>query len=95
MRTEGKKAANPDAAWDIQETYTDKPHGWLQWKGSKICMDFYCACGTHGHIDADFVYYVQCAHCGRVYFMNGHVEAIELTEPHAVHVTVCRDEDAD
>ncbi len=32
---ENKKAKNKKAAWELQETYAGKPHGWVQWKGLK------------------------------------------------------------
>ena len=49
-----------------------KPHGWIQWKGTDVCMDTHCVCGHHGHIDAPFAYYYRCV-CGRVYEIDGHV----------------------
>ncbi len=78
MNGTGKKAHDADEAWDIQETYEGKPRGWIQWKGSDVCMDVYCECGNHFHIDADFAYYVKCPSCERVYMCNGHIELIEL-----------------
>ena len=78
-----KKAKNSDEAWNIQETYIGLPHGWIQWKGTDVCMDVYCKCGCHSHIDADFVYFVynvKCPECGTVYMCNGHIELIELNE---------------
>lgn len=51
------------------------PHGWIQWKGTGVCLDFHCKCGAHGHLDAEFAYYVKCGACGQVYEMSGHVEA--------------------
>lgn len=54
------------------------PHGWLQWKGSNVCIDFHCACGHHSHIDADFVYYIRCPKCKQTYSMNPNIEAIPL-----------------
>jgi len=77
---ENKKANNSDEAWGMQETYKDKPHGWVQWKGTDVCMDVHCKCGELCHIDAGFAYYVKCTHCGTVYMVNGHVELIELEE---------------
>ncbi len=53
--------------WDIQETYEGKPHGWIQWKGTEVCMDVHCACGELTHVDAEFAYNVQCPVCLRVY----------------------------
>ena len=75
-----KKAKNHDAAWELQERYEGKPHGWVQWKGTAVCMDIYCKCGFHSHIDADFAYNVQCPECDTVYMCNGHIELIELEE---------------
>lgn len=54
------------------------PHGWLQWKGTIVCMDVHCACGHSGHIDGPGQYFLQCPECGRVYEVNGHVEMIEV-----------------
>ncbi len=75
-----KKAKNSDEAWKIQETYENKPHGWIQWKGTDVCMDVHCKCGELCHIDADFAYYVKCMKCETVYMCNGHIELIELED---------------
>lgn len=56
------------------------PRGWIQWKGTDVCMDVHCACGRISHVDGDFVYHVKCPHCGRVYFCNGNIELIEMEE---------------
>lgn len=76
----GKIAQNNDEAWKIQDMQSGKPHGWIQWKGTNVCMDIYCKCGCHSHVDADFAYHVKCPDCGAVYFCNGHIELIELKE---------------
>ena len=75
-----KKAKTSKAAWELQETYSKAPHGWVQWNGTDVCMDVHCKCGALTHIDAAFVYHVKCGNCGTVYFCNGHVEFIELEE---------------
>ncbi len=75
-----KKAKTKKDAWDIQERYIDKPHGWIQWKGTDVCMDIHCACGEMSHVDATFAYHVKCPHCGRIYFCNGNIELIELEQ---------------
>lgn len=49
------------------------PFGWIQWKGTDVCMDFHCECGASQHIDAGFCYYVKCCECGRVYECDGHI----------------------
>ena len=76
-----KVAETEKIAWDIQETFKNKPHGWIQWKGTDVCMDLNCKCGELSHIDAEFAYNVQCPFCGTVYFCNGHIELIEVTSP--------------
>lgn len=73
-----KKVAESKDAWIVQEKYDGLSHGWVQWKGTNVCMDFFCKCGCHSHVDADFAYHVKCPRCGTVYACNGHVELIEL-----------------
>ena len=73
-----KKAVDGDAAWDLQDFKKDEPHGWVQWKGTNVCMDLHCGCGRMSHIDASFTYSVKCPYCDRVYFCSGHIEFIEL-----------------
>lgn len=86
----GKRAANSDEAWEIQETFSDRPHGWIQWKGTNVCMDVHCKCGCHSHIDADFAYFFKCPNCKTVYMCNGHIELIQIDkEPE--NCVVCPD----
>lgn len=73
-----KIAKNTEEAWKLQDTQDGNPHGWIQWKGTDVCMDVHCVCGYMSHIDADFLYIVKCPDCGREYFCNGHIELIEL-----------------
>jgi len=55
-------------------------HGWIQFKGTNLCMDVYCKkCGHHSHIDATFAYYVQCPKCQSIYELNGHIQLIDVT----------------
>jgi hypothetical protein len=58
-------------------------HGWIQWKGTEVCMDFWCTCGHHGHVDAEFAYYIRCVECGQVYMANGHIEMVPITAEEA------------
>jgi hypothetical protein len=55
-----------------------KVHGWIQWKGTDVCMDVYCKCGHHSHIDSDFTYHIKCSNCGQVYECDGHINLIPL-----------------
>jgi len=45
-------------------------NNFIQWKGTDLCMDFHCECGTHNHYDGFFAYYVKCSGCGQVYKMD-------------------------
>jgi hypothetical protein len=84
-RREGRRAMSEakklpgSPGWERQTVPTG-PHGWVQWKGTNVCMDVHCECGSMGHIDADFAYYVKCKACGAVYMVNGHVELVRLTD---------------
>lgn len=69
------------------------PHGWIQWKGTSVCMDIRCACGELTHIDADFAYLIQCGKCKRVYWPNAHVQLIELTGDDLKNAKACNDGD--
>ena len=46
-----------------------RPSAFQQWKGTDVCMDFYCECGAHCHFDGYFAYAVQCPHCERKWEM--------------------------
>ena len=74
------KAKNREAASRI-ERVPEGAHGWIQWKGTGVCMDIHCVCGLKvGHVDAEFCYSVKCTACGRVYHCSGYIELIELEE---------------
>ncbi len=53
----------------------------IQWKGTKVCMDFHCPCGHHSHFDAMFAYNVRCAGCGAVFQLGTQVKAIRGERP--------------
>lgn len=73
-----KIAKNEKEAWDMQDFKEGEPHGWIQWKGTDVCMDIKCECGCCSHVDSTFAYYVKCPKCGTVYMVNGHVEFIKM-----------------
>lgn len=75
-----KKVKNEKEALKVQERYEGQPSGWIQWKGTEVCMDVHCKCGYHSHIDAEFAYFVKCPKCKTVYMCNGHIELIEVEE---------------
>ena len=45
------------------------PRAFIQYKGTDICMDFYCECGAHCHFDGYFAYTVKCPHCQAIWEM--------------------------
>jgi hypothetical protein len=45
---------------------------YVQWKGTDVCLDFNCECGTGSHFDGYFLYALQCPGCGRKYDMPAH-----------------------
>lgn len=63
-----------------QDNPRDTSHGWIQWKGTDVCMDIHCKCGHHGHFDGDFLYYYSCPECGTKYAVGQVVKFIELSE---------------
>lgn len=56
------------------------PHGWIQFKGTDICLDVHCKCGELTHIDGTFIYFLKCGACGATYELNGHIELVERVE---------------
>jgi hypothetical protein len=67
---------------DFQPLPSDS-HGWIQWKGTDVCIDLHCVCGYQGHIDGDFFYYYECAACGAKYAVGQNVKLIPLTPEQA------------
>jgi hypothetical protein len=57
----------------------EEPYGWIQWKGTDVCMDLYCKCGFQGHVDTDFFYHAFCPSCDRKFFVGCNIKLIELT----------------
>jgi phage FluMu protein Com len=70
-----------DVLWDRQDfSLKKKPHGWIQWKGTSVCMDLHCSCGKLSHLDAEFAYAVKCPHCKKSYFVSGFVEMVPMSD---------------
>lgn len=59
---------------------TSGSHGWIQWKGTSVCMDVYCKCGYHSHVDDSFTYYVECPACGQAFECCGYVVLVPIEE---------------
>lgn len=56
------------------------PHGWIQWKGTDVCMDVRCSCGASTHVDAEFAYTIRCGACGLLWAVCANVRLVEITE---------------
>jgi len=61
-------------------------HGWIQWKGTNVCIDLHCPCGAHDHIDAGFAYFYRCSGCGRGYALGQTIKLIPLTPEQVKYV---------
>lgn len=49
----------------------------IQYKGTDLCMDFYCPdCGEHSHFDGMFAYAVKCGACGAEFKMPEDVSSL-------------------
>lgn len=62
----------------------DKASFYIQWKGTHVCGDFHCICGSHEHTcDTGFMYYIRCTKCERQYRVPDTLELVEETPgPH-------------
>jgi len=57
-----------------------KLDGFIQWKGTDVCMDLHCECGHHNHYDGYFAYTIKCRKCGALYAPSCNVEMIKIEE---------------
>lgn len=73
-----KKAATPEAAWEIQDRRVGLPHAWIQWKATDVFMEATCLCGASFSIQGSHAYVIQCPECGKLYMANGQIELIEV-----------------
>lgn len=67
-----------DHPTSVHDPIYEGPNGWIQWKGTNVCMDVYCTCGGHTHVDGDFVYAIKCGECGALYEVSGHIALIPV-----------------
>lgn len=65
--------------------HAGKPHGWIQWKGTNVCVDLHCVCGEHSHVDGGFAYFFQCK-CGKKYALGQNIQLLELTPEQVAYV---------
>lgn len=65
---------------EIINPHEGKPCGWIQWKGTDVCMDLKCSCGKSSHFDGSNMYYVKCCHCGKIWSCNAYILLEEPTD---------------
>lgn len=59
-------------------TRLEGAHGWIQWKGTNVCIDLHCKCGEHFHLDREFAYFTQCPKCSQYYALGSYVRLVPL-----------------
>jgi hypothetical protein len=69
-----------------QDNPRSESGGWIQWKGTNVCVDLHCRCGNADHVDMDFMYFVRCAACGTVYAVGQNIKLIPLTDEQIAHL---------
>lgn len=74
------------------KAHEGKPHGWIQWKGTDVCVDLRCECGEQSHYDGEFAYHWQCK-CGRQYALSPYVMLLPLTPEQAANKNFKRSDD--
>lgn len=73
-------------------TKIDEVHTFIQWKGTDVCMDFYCECGANCHFDGYFAYAVRCPHCKTIWQMPSHLFPRKAdSETYPGHIETAKD----
>ena len=57
----------------------------IQWKGTDICMDFTCKCGSIVHCCGMFAFNVRCPVCKSLYECS---DEIKLTKIHSTDMPI-------
>ena len=55
--------------FDLTRNRDGETSVFIQWKGTDVCLDFTCECGTEGHFDGYFAYVLECSGCGKLWEM--------------------------
>ncbi len=61
-----------------------KPHVYIQWKGTNVCLDLHCECDAEdfGHFDGIGAYAIECHNCGRKWTLPMDLELIPWNGTH-------------
>lgn len=66
----------------VLTTGDDPATVFIQWKGTDVCLDFYCQqCGMSSHYDGDFAYSLRCVYCDAVFAMPHSLPLVLTTDP--------------
>lgn len=57
----------------VDQSPPEHPYGYVQWKGTDVCIDFYCKCGEVGHFDGYFASILKCPTCGQLWELPHYV----------------------
>jgi hypothetical protein len=63
--------------WDADSL--ENPSAWIQWKGTNVCMDVRCDCGTDAHVDGDFTYYYRCPGCRKTFRVGQNIHLYPMS----------------
>ena len=55
-------------------------HAWIQWKGTDVCADVRCRCGTQAHVDTMFLYFYKCPSCRHTFAVSSVVRLYPVTD---------------
>jgi hypothetical protein len=72
-----------------------KPNVFIQYKGTDLCADIWCECGTHLHVDTYFAYAVRCWKCQAIWELPQMVTAVKVESTEFPIQDAEKDEDID
>ena len=57
------------------------PNAFIQWKGTDVCFDFWCECGSEGHFDGLFAHNFLCPTCSAIWAMPSTIYPLRTDDP--------------
>lgn len=81
------------ATCETPDTFPGRAHVNIQWKGTDICADIHCQCGTYSHVDGYIYGEWICRGCHKGFKLAWTAIAYEV-EPND-HMQVTDDEEDD
>lgn len=65
---------------DVEFVSEEENRVYVQWKGTDVCLDFFCDCGVQTHLDAYNAYAVKCPACGDVYELRAVAKKVKESQ---------------